>query len=105
MSATPIGIDVSDEGGTRTLALTGELDMTTVDEVEAAAGTPPAGSRLVIDLRGLSFMDSCGVRLFMRLDLRARREDWTVALIHGGGMIARVLELGRMEERMEVQAA
>ena len=105
MSTSPIAIAVSDEDGTRTLALSGELDMTTVEDVEAAVGTPPAGSRLVIDLRGLSFMDSCGVRLFMRVDLQARREDWTVALIHGGGMIGRVLELCRMEERMEVQAA
>ena len=98
-------IAVTDEGETRTFALQGELDLTTVDRVEEAVGTPERGVRCLLDLRELRFMDSCGVRLFLRLARRAHDEGWTLALVHNGGMIGRVLELCRLEDRMEVTAA
>jgi anti-anti-sigma factor len=93
---------VTTGGGTQTVALTGELDLTTVDRVEAAVGTPAPGTRCVLDLRGLGFMDSSAIRLFMRLDIRARDEGWTLVLVHAGGMTARVIELCRLHERIEV---
>jgi anti-anti-sigma factor len=100
-----LDIAVTDEGMTRTFALVGELDLTTVEQVEEAVGSPQPGARCLIDLRGLRFMDSCGVRMFLRLGNRAREGGWTIALVHGGGMIGRVLDLCRLEERMEVMAA
>jgi anti-anti-sigma factor len=54
----------------------------------------------VLDLRGLGFMDSTGVRLVMALDLRSRAEGWTFVIVRGAGVVAHVLELCRIAERV-----
>ncbi len=49
--------------------LAGELDLMTSDRLEAelAEAAVPAASDLVVDLAGLTFVDSTGIRAFLRL--------------------------------------
>jgi anti-anti-sigma factor len=102
-SEAPFGVDVSESGDTFELVVSGELDMTTVPEFEAALAELPAGPwRVVIDLRGVSFMDSAGVHAFIRLDRRARDAGWALVLVRGPGMVARVLEVCRVSDRITV---
>ena len=97
---TPFAIELSDDRGTVTVAVTGELDITTIPELEAAvAGLRPA-DRLILDLRALGFMDSTGVRLVMGLDLRSRAEGWALVIVRAPGVVAHVLELCRIPERV-----
>jgi anti-sigma B factor antagonist len=77
------------------LELTGELDMATsplvrrhVDELVAAGFT-----MLVIDLRGLGFLDCSGLRLFLELDADARSDGWSVTLVEGDDDIQRLFTL------------
>jgi anti-sigma B factor antagonist len=44
----------------------GEIDLSTAGEVRVAADAPEAG-RLVLDLRGVDFMDTSGIRLVVEL--------------------------------------
>ena len=64
-------LTVSDQwdGGTATVTVSGELDAATADtfqgHLSAVASHGP--SRLVIDLAGVGFVDSAGLRAFVRL--------------------------------------
>lgn len=56
------------EDGSPLVMLTGELDMATAAELEAAVGPIILGrpSRLIVDARGLSFADSSAIALLVR---------------------------------------
>ncbi|MGW7196990.1 STAS domain-containing protein [Streptomyces chryseus] len=57
------------------ITVAGELDMTTVPAVEEAAVVVPLGGKaLHVDLAGVSFMDSSGLNLLLRLRRRMREE-------------------------------
>ena len=67
----PFRSDVVQADGEVRIELTGELDLATspalertLQDVTASTG----GGRVVVDLRGLSFMDSTGLRVVMRWD-------------------------------------
>jgi anti-sigma B factor antagonist len=59
----PFAIEVQQQGNRTQLTLSGELDLATVGQLEEAiASRLSAGEDVVVDLRGLAFMDSSGVR-------------------------------------------
>jgi anti-sigma B factor antagonist len=77
------------------LESTGELDMATapfvrrqVDELVAAGFT-----HLVIDLRGLAFMDCAGIHLLLGLDAAARGDGWRLSIVQGHDAIERLFAL------------
>ena len=97
-----LDVEVAEADQGVVLALAGELDVATVvDAEEALEGVAPE-HRLVVDLRGLRFMDSTGVRLLMTLDLRARREGWTLVVVQGSGVVAELVRLTRLADRVHV---
>lgn len=102
--AVGLTVSVGQDERTATVTVAGELDISSSDILERALPTVPAGGRLVIDLRPLSFMDSTGLRLLMDLDRRARIEGWSLAVVRADGTVADLLRLTRMEERMQVVA-
>jgi anti-anti-sigma factor len=102
MTAT-LEVVVSPAGVTVTVALRGELDISTTAQLEASLPPVPPGARCVIDLTGLEFMDSAGIHSFMRLDTRARTEGWTLVLRRGPGMVGRLLDLCHFGERVAIE--
>ena len=70
----------------------GDLDCATVDRLDAAVDELVAAGweSIVVDLRGLSFMDSTGLRAIVR---QANRRDATVRLIDGAPRVARLFDL------------
>ena len=82
------------------IVLAGELDVATVREFEAALPQPAAGDVLAIDLREVSFIDSAGVHALMRLDVSARRDGWSLAIVRGPAGVQRVLDICRVGERI-----
>ena len=86
------------------VAPTGELDLSGAaileDELERLAAEPGIGS-IVLDLRGLEFMDSSGLRLVVMADMRAREAGRRFALVRGGDTVHRVFEITRMSDRLE----
>jgi anti-sigma B factor antagonist len=52
-----------DEGGATRLTLRGELDLATAARLEQALAQ--SGEDVLLDLRGLTFMDSTGVRVLL----------------------------------------
>lgn len=75
----------------RTFALEGELDMASAEDVLRALEGVPAEGDLVLDLSGLSFMDSSGLRVVLQL-VRGRM-DGVVVLRNPSPPVHRVLEI------------
>jgi anti-sigma B factor antagonist len=60
-------------GGVHRLAPSGELDIATVPLLEAAFDAADAGEpeRLTVDLSAITFIDSTGIQLLLRMNERA----------------------------------
>ena len=89
---------------TAEVVLTGELDISTYEEarqqLEEAERAEPA--LLVVDLAGLRFVDSTGVRLILSADERARQAGRRLALRLGDGPARRVFAALGLVDRFEV---
>ena len=92
------------DGTVAVIAPTGELDLSGAavleDELDRLAAEPELGT-VVLDLRGLEFMDSSGLRLVVLADMRAREAGRRFALVKGAETVHRVLEITRMSDRLD----
>lgn len=93
-------------GPQTTLALSGELDPATAPELEARIAelaTDPAVTSVVIDLAGVTFLDSSGLRVLVagRESLRIRSAG--LILRDPSRNIRRVLEVSGLTELITVE--
>jgi anti-sigma B factor antagonist len=92
---------VADRGAV--IALSGELDLAGAaaleQELERLQGE--AAEAVVLDLRGVGFMDSSGLRLIALSAQRAQELGRRLARVPGPEQVMRVFELTRMRERLE----
>jgi anti-anti-sigma factor len=89
---------------TAEVVLSGELDISTYDDALAqlTAAERSAPELLVVDLAGLRFVDSTGVRLVLSADERAREAGRRLALRLGDGPARRVFSALGLVDRFEV---
>jgi anti-sigma B factor antagonist len=82
----------------------GELDLDSVHRVEAALEDlrTQACPELVLDLRGLTFMDSTGLRLVIRWDTLAQEDGFRFAIVPGDEVVQRVFRLTGMDSHLTV---
>jgi anti-anti-sigma factor len=91
--AIQIGAEVG-EGETR-LAVLGEIDLTSVDELERALTDTLAGrpARVVLDLGGVTFIDSSGINALVGGYRRGQDQGATVVVANTPPPVRHVLEL------------
>jgi anti-anti-sigma factor len=91
----PFRVDVSREADTAHLRVAGELDIagTSILQAEIAASRETGSRSLVLDLAGLGFIDSTGLRCILDLDAESRLDGFSIALIQGPPAVRRVFEL------------
>jgi anti-sigma B factor antagonist len=84
--------------------LDGELDLASAPLLEREIGSPEvrAAKRLVIDLRGLRFVDSTGLRTIFGAHARARERGQKFAVTRGSEQVQRVLAITRLGEHLPV---
>lgn len=94
---------VREAEGAILVALFGELDIAEVEQAEKVLSDAEAKQPniLVIDLRGIEFMDSSGIRLMVETDLRAHRDGRRLILIRGSDPVHRVFTIALLDRRME----
>lgn len=90
-----LGVTVDARDGEVVLALGGELDLASVEDLERqiAAAQALGPARLVLDLARLQFIDSSGLRTIIQADAHARAQGTDLVLRPGGESIQRVFEL------------
>ena len=86
------------------IELRGELDLSTVGKVEEELRRVEGDSPkvVVLDLSGLSFLDSSGLRCLVRADERAKESGMRFVLVRGPAAVQKVFEITRLEERLEI---
>ena len=86
----------------------GELDVATVETLrttlDAAIAATEHGARLVLDLRGLSFIDSNGLHLLVALDERAQRDGFQLSLLAPAAPIDRAIRVCGLDQTLPFAA-
>lgn len=90
--AAPFEVRVQPDRERVVVELRGELDMAAIPQFrEQCDELLGAGFRhVVLDLRGLAFVDSTGLNLLIELYAGARRDGWELSLIPGSDAVHRV---------------
>ena len=101
---TTLDVTTSDRSGGAHVALSGELDIATAPRLEEEVRRLENEGRalIFIDLRGLEFMDSSGLRTLLAADTRARERGARIVIVRGDERIQRVLKITRLDERLEI---
>src|SRR5246127_4175017 len=88
--------DVATEhsGDALIVAPRGEIDLATVDLVRGAVERDQQpGEGVVLDLRGVAFMDTSGLRYVLELNERATRDGFALRVVRGPTAVQRVFEV------------
>lgn len=89
------------EGRRTVVSVAGELDLATVALVERAVMTWfPVSEEIALDMRGVTFIDSTGLRLLLMLD-EVAIEDGRMLTLTPSGTVTRLLELTGLAPRFK----
>jgi anti-sigma B factor antagonist len=92
-----------DATGRATVTLQGELDLATKATAEEAVRRAQRLTDVVVlDLRGVSFMDSAGVHVVIDADVRQRGTGRRLVVLTGSPQVLRILMLTGVAEQLEI---
>jgi anti-sigma B factor antagonist len=97
----PFRVERTRRGDAVVVAPSGEIDLATVDAVRTeldAARTE--ATRIVLDLRGVEFLDSSGLRLIVEAERDAEREGRTFVLVRPRAQVQRLLDVAGLSTRL-----
>ena len=94
-SASALEVAVRSEGGETRIELRGELSLASYDELERALRIADRddASRIVIDLAGLTAIDSTGIGCMVHAVERAHEAGAEVAIVQGPKAVQGVFEM------------
>ena len=97
-------VDIHTGGRTITLALSGELDMISSPALEQALArlADYDADLVIVDLRGLEFMDSTGLHLLVQAQQVAHEAGRRFALIRGVDQVQRLFDLTGVAESLTI---
>lgn len=100
--ADHLEISTSERDGLHTIALTGELDLAAVPELEAVAFTlfATATSTLIVDLSGLTFIDSSGIRSILFVQEQCAASGCAFGVVRPPGRAGRLFEIAGLADSL-----
>ena len=105
MASRSFELTVQHDGGdTMNVAVAGTIDLSCAYDFDDALRRVEreAPDKLVLDLRGLDFMDSAGLSGIIALHTRCRRARRRLTLVRGPEAIERLLALARLDDEFDV---
>lgn len=98
----PFRCDVIREPNAVRVRPVGELDLASAPVLDAQLKElREAGvRRVLLDLRGLLFIDSSGLHVILRCDAEARRDGFSLELVRGSRAVQRVFDVSGVAERL-----
>ncbi|WP_303817549.1 STAS domain-containing protein [Selenomonas ruminantium] len=98
MSDLPIRYNSEEINGWQVLQLWGRLDRTTAEEAADEGEKQLAACRkLALDLSGLSYVSSAGLRTILKLASGAEQAGKSIVIISSEGMVREILEMARLD--------
>jgi anti-anti-sigma factor len=101
----PFAIEVRRHDAVAIVQPRGELDVATVETLRAALDGIESAERLVLDLSGLSFIDSSGLHLLVALHQRAQRDGFQLEIVAPAAPVDRAIRLCGLDELLPLVAA
>jgi anti-sigma B factor antagonist len=96
-----ISVEVSHLEDTDVVSPVGDIDIATAPEVRRLMLASPGGRRIVLDLRGVTFMDTSGLLLLVEGRRRALAEGGEFAIVDGPPAVRRVIEVAGLDLKIE----
>ena len=96
----PFSVEVQRTDDVAMVEPRGELDVATAPTLRAILEEIKSAGRLVLDLRGLSFIDSSGLHLLVALHQRAQRDGFSLALVAPAPPIDRPIQVCGLGETL-----
>jgi anti-sigma B factor antagonist len=96
-------VRIDDGEGVKIVRLSGELDMATAPALQEALHSAQHSSapHIIVDLRGLTFLDSTGLGVMVAADLAGRDGHRKVSFVRGIPNVHRVFQITRVDERLD----
>ena len=101
----PFAVEVQRRDAVAIVQPRGELDLATVETLRAALDAIKSTERLVLDLRGLSFIDSTGLHLLVALNRRAQCDGLQLTLMRPAAPVDRAIQLCGLDQQLPFVAA
>jgi len=91
-----------DANGTAVVSIAGELDISNVEEVEreCAEAVSASPERIVFDLAGLTFMDSSGLAMLLRINQAVEH----VSIRDASHAVRRIVEATGLTEQLHLES-
>jgi anti-sigma B factor antagonist len=96
----PFEVEVQQRNGVAIVQPRGELDLATVETLSDTLDGIDGAGRLVLDLRGLSFIDSTGLRLLVSLYQRSQRDGFELMLVAPAAPTDRAIQLCGLDQAL-----
>jgi len=98
-------MDITEDEGVVRVGLVGRLDTPGVDAIETrfTAAVCPRGARTVVDLSGVEFIGSLGLRMFITVARTLGRKNGKLILFAPQPFVAQVLETASLGDIIPVQ--
>jgi anti-anti-sigma factor len=93
-----LGVDKKRFGTTVVVRLSGELDLASGEELEAAVRERENAEHVILDLESLGFIDSAGLRVIYELWAESRNDGFNLAIVGAQGPVRRVMSLTGLDE-------
>jgi anti-sigma B factor antagonist len=107
LTSYELELRTTERNGVTLVELAGELDLTTAPELERRLGeASDHGSDLVLDLNGVSFLDSAALHVLFRIARRFEEEDKRFGIVlEPTAPVARTLTIVGLDEVTRVRAS
>jgi anti-sigma B factor antagonist len=95
----PFEIEVQERDSSVLVRLSGEIDLGAVEAIETEL--LPLEDRfpnVILDLRGVTFLDSTGLRGIVSADARARKNGFELKIIRGPEQVQKILYLAGLDK-------
>jgi anti-anti-sigma factor len=98
-------MDITEDDGVVKVGLVGRLDTPGVDAIETrfTAAVCPRGARTVVDLSGVEFIGSLGLRMLITIARTLSRKNGKLVLYGPQAFVAQVLETASLGDIIPVQ--
>jgi anti-anti-sigma factor len=100
-----LSVETEIDGAIARIAVAGDIDMRTVGLLEDPVRRllrEHRVSRLVIDLRATTFLDSTALRLLLQLNADGREQHWQLILVRGPSGVHRTMQLVGLDKQVPI---
>ncbi len=95
-------VDVREEARGTVVTVSGELDVASSQILEQELEKLQAAATVIVDLRGLTFIDSTGLGVLVRSHQLAKERSRRFGLVRGDGQVNRLLTLTGLDGELLV---